>query len=221
VVAESAHRLKSKGKVLSSHWSALLRMVLRSTKFSKAETGFQGVLNYIRSSGTPFERMIAKAVSEVFKNTKNPPKVVFTEGKSQFDPKKNTVTMSPTASPEVALHEALHAALQWFVHSFPKDPTVLRLIKSVNQVVKYDTTKLSDKAAEVQKVLADLVAGKRDLDAVLELISYGNTLVEFRKALEAMPSKGTPPIVCSGCKRCLEHDSGNCAPHVGCQRLSR
>ena len=162
-------------------------------KFSKAETGFQGVLNYIRSSGTPFERMIAKAVSEVFKNTKNPPKIVFTEGKSQFDPKKNTVTMSPTASPEVALHEALHAALQWFVHSFPKDPTVLRLIKSVNQVVKYDTTKLSDKAAEVQKVLADLVAGKRDLDAVLELISYGNTLVEFRKALEAMPSKGTPP----------------------------
>jgi hypothetical protein len=161
-------------------------------KFTKAETGFQGVLNYIRSSGTPFERMIAKAVSEVFKNTKNPPKVVFSEGKSQFDPKKNTVTMSPTASPEVALHEALHAALQWFVHSFPKDPIVRQLIKSVNQVVKYDTTKLSGKAAEVQKVLADLVAGDRELDAVLELISYGNTLVEFRKALEAMPSKGTP-----------------------------
>jgi hypothetical protein len=161
-------------------------------KFMKPEKGLQGVLNYIRNSGTPFERMIAKAVSEVFKNTKNPPKIVFAEGKSQFDPKKNTVTMSPTASPEVALHEALHAALQWFVHSFPKDPIVRQLIKSVNQVVKYDTTKLSDKAAEVQKVLADLVAGKRDLDAVLELISYGNTLVEFRKALEAMPSKGTP-----------------------------
>jgi hypothetical protein len=161
-------------------------------KFTKVETGFQGVLNYIRSSGTPFERMIAKAVSEVFKNTKNPPKVVFTEGKSQFDPKNNTVTMSPTASPEVALHEALHAALQWFVHSNPKDPIVRQLVKSVNQVVKYDTAKLSGKAAEVQKVLADLVAGKRELDAVLELISYGNTLVEFRKALEAMPSKGTP-----------------------------
>lgn len=161
-------------------------------KFTKVETGFQGVLNYIRSSGTPFERMIAKAVSEVFKNTKNPPKVVFAEGKSQFDPKNNTVTMSPTASPEVALHEALHAALQWFVHSNPKDPIVRQLVKSVNQVVKYDTAKLSEKAAEVQKVLADLVAGKRELDAVLELISYGNTLVEFRKALEAMPSKGTP-----------------------------
>lgn len=161
-------------------------------KFTKVETGFQGVLNYIRSSGTPFERMIAKAVSEVFKNTKNPPKIVFADGKSQFDPQNNTVTMSPTASPEVALHEALHAALQWFVHSNPKDPIVRQLVKSVNQVVKYDTTKLSDKAAEVQKVLADLVAGKRELDAVLELISYGNTLVEFRKALEAMPSKGTP-----------------------------
>ena len=161
-------------------------------KFMKPEKGMQGVLNYIRNSGTPFERMIAKAVSEVFKNTKNPPKVVFTEGKSQFDPNKNTVTMSPTASPEVALHEALHAALQWFVHSNPKDPIVRQLLKSVNQVVKYDTTKLSGKAAEVQKVLADLVAGKRELDAVLELVSYGNTLVEFRKALEAMPSKGTP-----------------------------
>ena len=161
-------------------------------KFMKPEKGLQGVLNYIRNSGTPFERMIAKAVSEVFKNTKNPPKLVFAEGKSQFDPKNNTVTMSPTASPEVALHEALHAALQWFVHSNPKDPIVRQLVKSVNQVVKYDTTKLSEKAAEVQKVLADLVAGKRELDAVLELISYGNTLVEFRKALEAMPSKGTP-----------------------------
>jgi hypothetical protein len=161
-------------------------------KYTKADTGFQGVLNYIRSSGTPFERMIAKAVSEVFKNTKNPPKVVFAEGKSQFNPKNNTVTMSPTASPEVALHEALHAALQWFVHSNPKDPVVRQLLKAVNQVVKYDTAKLSEKAAEVQKVLADLVAGKRELDAVLELISYGNTLVEFRKALEAMPSKGTP-----------------------------
>jgi len=161
-------------------------------KFMKPEKGMQGVLNYIRNSGTPFERMIAKAVSEVFKNTKNPPKIVFTEGKSQFNPKNNTVTMSPTASPEVALHEALHAALQWFVHSNPKDPIVRQLLKSVNQVVKYDTSKLSGKAAEVQKVLADLVAGKRELDAVLELISYGNTLVEFRKALEAMPSKGTP-----------------------------
>lgn len=159
---------------------------------SPVETGFMGVMNYVRSKGTPFERMIAKGVSEVFKNTKNPPKIVFEEGKSQYDPKTNTVTMSPTASPEVALHEALHAALQWYVHSKPNDPVVRQLLNSVNQVVKFDTKKLSPKAAEVQAVLAKLVKGKRELDAMLELVSYGNTLVEFRKALEAMPSKGTP-----------------------------
>ncbi len=160
---------------------------------AKQETGFQGVLNYIRSRGTPFERMIAKGVTEVFRNTKNPPKLEFTDdGRNEYDPNTNTVYMSRTASPEVALHEALHAALQWFVHNNPKNPMVVQLLKAVDKVVKYDTTKLSEKAAAVQKILADLKKGKRDLDAVLELISYGNTLVEFRKALEAMPTKGEP-----------------------------
>ena len=160
---------------------------------AKQETGFQGVLNYIRSRGTPFERMIAKGVTEVFRNTKNPPQLVFTDdGRSEYDPNTNTVFMSRTASPEVALHEALHAALQWYVHNNPKNPMVVQLLKAVDKVIKYDTNKLSEKAAAVQKVLADLKKGKRDLDAVLELISYGNTLVEFRKALEAMPTKGEP-----------------------------
>lgn len=162
-------------------------------KSKNVETGFQGVLNYIRNRGTPFERMIAKGVTEVFRNTKNPPQLVFTDdGRSEYDPNTNTVFMSRTASPEVALHEALHAALQWYVHSNPKNPMVVQLLKAVDKVIKYDTSKLSEKAAAVQKVLADLKKGKRDLDAVLELISYGNTLVEFRKALEAMPTKGEP-----------------------------
>jgi hypothetical protein len=159
---------------------------------SAPATGFQGVLNYIRSNGSPFERMIAKAISEVFKNTKNPPKLVFAEGTPEFNPRNNTITMSPTASIEVALHEGLHAALQWFVHNNPKNPFVVQLLRAVDKVVAFDTKKLSPKAAEVQKVLADLKKGKRDLDAVLELVSYGNTLVEFRKALEAMPTDAAP-----------------------------
>ena len=156
------------------------------------QTGFQGVLNYIRSNGSPFERMIAKAISEVFKNTKNQPKIVFAEGTPQYDPRTNTITMSPTASTEVALHEGLHAALQWYVHTNPKSPYVVQLLRAVDKVVKFDTKQLSPKAAAVQKVLADLVKGKRELDAVLELVSYGNTLVEFRKALEAMPTDAAP-----------------------------
>jgi hypothetical protein len=156
------------------------------------QTGFQGVLNYIRSNGSPFERMIAKAISEVFKNTKSQPKIVFAEGMPQYDPRTNTITMSPTASTEVALHEGLHAALQWYVHTNPKSPYVVQLLRAVDKVVKFDTKQLSPKAAAVQKVLADLVKGKRELDAVLELVSYGNTLVEFRKALEAMPTDAAP-----------------------------
>ena len=164
----------------------------RVSKRAPLQTGFQGVLNYIRSNGSPFERMIAKGISEVFKNTKNPPKVVFAEGTPQYDPRTNTITMSPTASTEVALHEGLHAALQWFVHTNPKSPYVVQLLRAVDKVVKFDTKQLSPKAAAVQKVLADLVKGKRELDAVLELVSYGNTLVEFRKALEAMPTDAAP-----------------------------
>lgn len=159
---------------------------------SEKQTGFQGVLNYIRSNGSPFERLIAKAVSEVFKNTQNPPKLVFKEGTPQFDPRTNTITMSPTASTEVSLHEGLHAALQWFVYNNPKNPYVVQLLGAVNKVVKFDTKQLSPKAAAVQKVLADLMKGKKELDAVLELVSYGNTLTEFRKALEAMPTDAAP-----------------------------
>jgi hypothetical protein len=154
--------------------------------------GLQAVLQYIRNSGTPFERMLAGTLRDVINDQMNDVKLEFiTEGDPRFDPKTNTVFLRANESPEVALHEALHAALQSFIYKNPKDPMVMQLKRSLKAVVEYKG-ELTGKAKEVQDLLKKLVADKNELDAVLELVSYGTTLNDFRKALEAMPSKGVP-----------------------------
>jgi hypothetical protein len=154
--------------------------------------GLQAVLQYIRNSGTPFERMLASTLRDVIGDQMNDVKLEFiTEGDPRFDPKTNTVYLRSNESPEVALHEALHAALQSFIYKNPKDPMVMQLKRSLKAVVGYKG-ELTGKAKEVQDLLKKLVAEKNELDAVLELVSYGTTLNDFRKALEAMPSKGVP-----------------------------
>jgi hypothetical protein len=154
--------------------------------------GLQAVLQYIRNSGTPFERMLAATLRDVISDQMNDVKLEFiTEGDPRFDPKTNTVYLRANESPEVALHEALHAALQSFIYKNPKDPMVMQLKRSLKAVVGYKG-ELTGKAKEVQDLLKKLVAEKNELDAVLELVSYGSTLNDFRKALEAMPSKGVP-----------------------------
>lgn len=155
-------------------------------------TGLQGILQYIRNSGTPFERMLAGTLRDVIDGQMNDVKLEFiAEGDPRFDPKTNTVYLRKNESPEVALHEALHAALQSFIYKNPKDPMVMQLKRSLKAVVGYKG-ELTGKAKEVQDLLKKLVAEKNELDAVLELVSYGTTLNDFRKALEAMPSKGVP-----------------------------
>jgi hypothetical protein len=154
--------------------------------------GLKAVLQYIRNSGTPFERMLAGVLRDVIDGQMSTVKLKFiTEGNARFDPKTNTVFLRKNESPEVALHEALHAALQSFIYKNPKDPMVMQLKRSLKAVVGYKG-ELTGKAKEVQDLLKKLVADKNELDAVLELVSYGTTLNEFRKALEAMPSKGVP-----------------------------
>jgi hypothetical protein len=154
--------------------------------------GLQAVLQYLRNSGTPFERMLASTLRDVIGDQMSGVKLEFiTEGDPRFDPKTNTVFLRANESPEVVLHEALHAALQSFIYKNPKDPVVVQLKRSLKAVTDYEGT-LTGKAKEVQDLLKKLVADKNELDAVLELVSYGATLNDFRKALEAMPSKGVP-----------------------------
>jgi hypothetical protein len=154
------------------------------------QDGLSGVLNYIRTIGTPYEKLLAQAIKKAIEG-KAPIKIKFvTEGTSQYDPKTNTITINETSSKEVALHEALHGALQWYVYSNPKAPQVVALRTALQRVVDYKG-ELPPKAAEVQAVLRRTLAGKSktaDLDAVLELISYGNTLNDFRRALQGIES---------------------------------
>lgn len=154
------------------------------------QTGLNGILNYIRTVGTPFEKILAQAIKLAVAG-KAPIKIKFVkEGTSQYDPKTNTITINETSSKEVALHEALHGALQWFVYTNPNAAQVVALKAALQRVVNYDG-KLPPKAAEVQALLKKILAGKSktaELDAVLELVSYGNTLNDFRRALQGIES---------------------------------
>jgi hypothetical protein len=154
--------------------------------------GFLGVLHYIRFYGTGYERMLARQIREALVNAKNIPEVRFvTEGNSRYDPVSNTVLLNQNASNSVVLHEGLHAALQWYVYQNPNNPAVKQLKASLKAVVNYKGS-LGAKAKAVQDLLKKLVKEGNETDAVLELVSYGNTMNEFRKALEAMPRNTTP-----------------------------
>jgi hypothetical protein len=156
----------------------------------EAQKGLNGILNYIRTVGTPFEKTLAQAIKLAVAG-KAPINIKFVkEGTSQYDPKTNTITINETSSKEVALHEALHGALQWFVYTNPNAAQVVALKAALQRVVNYNG-KLPPKAAEVQALLKKILAGKSktaELDAVLELVSYGNTLNDFRRALQGMES---------------------------------
>jgi hypothetical protein len=155
--------------------------------------GLPGILHYMRTNGTPMERALSLALRESLTLSESKINVKFMkEGKPRFDPADNTVYLNEEESPEVILHEAFHAALQSFVYKNPNHPAVVQLKKSLKSVVTYKG-ELTGRALEVQNLLKDLMAKGNELDAVLELVSYGNTLAEFRKALQGMKSDKNIP----------------------------
>ena len=154
-------------------------------------SGAGALLQYMMDYGTPMESQLAMALREAMSAQGNSVKVEFTDGTPRFDPANNTVYIRKEDSKEVSLHELFHAALQSFVYKNPNDPAVQQLKRSLKAVVNYKG-ELTGKAKDVQDLLKKLVADKKELDAVLELVSYGTTLNEFRRALQAMPTKGVP-----------------------------
>lgn len=166
-----------------------------TANYGKGETysGMLGVMTYIEMHGTPFERKLAAGVKDALYNSKyGEPSIEFiTSGNPSYDPNTNTIRIRSDESVAVTLHESLHAALQWFIYNNPNHESVKALKASLKQVVSYKGD-LPAKAKAVQDLLKKLVKGGNELDAVLELVSYGNTLIEFRKAMQAMPSKGVP-----------------------------
>ena len=168
----------------------------------------QGVLNYFRGLNRPtYTSTIATALVYALRRRSRQPKIEWIADDDKvtnpsYDPQTDTVRIHRNASAEETLHEALHAGLQWLVYSNPKAPEVTRLMASLDKVlaVDLDKTNLSEsqkaKAGEVIGVLRSIVnrkGGKGDkgnakLDAVLELISYGNTLADFKSLLKQIPS---------------------------------
>lgn len=182
--------VKGKGKV-----PKLVQVATEGVKGEGGSTlkGLPAILQYMRTNGTPMERALALALRESIVESQSDIKLEFiTEGKPRFDPRTNTVYINREESPEVILHEAFHAALQSFVYRNPNNPAVVQLKKSLKAVTGYKG-ELTGKALEVQTLLKDLVAKGNELDAVLELVSYGNTLNEFRKALQTMKSDKKVP----------------------------
>lgn len=154
--------------------------------------GIAAVMHYLRRFGTPMERQLAVALREAFVAQENPVQVQFIDsGNPRFDPATNTIYIRRDESPEVLLHEAFHGALQSYVYRNPNDPAVVALKRALKDVVGFKGA-LTGKAKEVQDLLKKLVAEKKELDAVLELVSYGTTLNDFRRAMQAMPSRGVP-----------------------------
>lgn len=159
------------------------------------EKGVAGALAYIQRHGTAFERLISASIGRALRNPKlknaQPGVVWISEGeKPYYDPKKNVVGVHRKASPEELMHESLHAALQWFVYSNPESYEVRSLLNALDKVLSYKGD-IPAKAQEVIDVLRTVSKGKSKtarLDAVLELISYGTTLSDFRNFLKTMES---------------------------------
>lgn len=163
---------------------------------TKAEKGIMGVLAYLQSHGnTPYERMLASAVGRALRKTDKMPKVVFDVKPGEhaaYDPSTDTIHLRETSSAEEALHEALHAALQWVVYTQPNNPAVQQLRQALKDLMAYDREKLtSENAKNAYDIIAGLVkkGGAGNLNAaMLELVSYGNTMPDFAAALRGIPS---------------------------------
>ena len=158
------------------------------------EFGVSGIVSRLQLHGTGYEKLLAAGVGRAlrrFIGTPQEPQLAWVaeDVKAYYDPKTNTVYLHKEASPEEILHETLHTALQWYVYQNPDIAEVKMLMQALDKVLAADPATFSPKAAEVVAVLRNVAKGKSKtarLDAVLELISYGSTLYEFRKALKGM-----------------------------------
>jgi len=164
----------------------------KASETNLPRTGARGFIADLLEGGTPYEKTLAKALDRTFESMgDNAPRIAFKDGaKGEYDPATNTITVDPTASPEVRLHEALHGGLRYYVYNNQNAPEVESLMAAVKRVVAY-TGPLDDKSTQVQMLLSNLVRDKGragELDAVLELVSYTNTSNFFRKTLQRMES---------------------------------
>lgn len=169
-----------------------------------AAAGIIGILDRVSSyKGTTsaYAKSLANEIKRVFQELKvdnDPVNVEFLEDNGQpkpnYDPVTNTISIHREASQEEILHESLHAAMQFFVYQNPDSPYVQALSNSLDTLFdfvdsgKLDSVNMSDqhkaRALEVTNLLRGLRETGNELDAVLELAAYGNTMRDFRMLLK-------------------------------------
>lgn len=173
------------------------------------EKGLLGVLNRLQTKGTGYERLLASSITRALRRAGQEnapqPSLQFIDAAEtpRYDPKTNTVYIHETASPEEQLHESLHAALQWYVYQNPNAAEVVDLRAALQRVLDFDGP-MPPKAREVVEVLRRVARGRSktaELDAVLELISYGATLRDFRNFLKTVPTEDRSAEYFSGMSR--------------------
>ena len=167
-----------------------------SRRGGKKEKGLRGILNLVGGPGRGTPRVgslaMRKMLVDTLRDRVQDAKVQFIpKGEtSYYDPSNDTVYLRENTTPEEIVHESLHAALQGYVYRNSTAPEVELLKNTLDDIINFvqsgqlDGVRMSaaDKqtATDVVNTLAR-VRGRSELAAVLELISYGNTLAEFKQ----------------------------------------
>lgn len=188
--------------------------VTQPLEAAAAKKGILGILDVVASKkGTTsgYAKSLGQYITKVFNSLKEGDvgvNVVFIEDTDgaevtpNYNPNNNTIYIHRTASQEEILHESLHAALQWYVYQNSDSPYVTGISESIDQLFGFVASDgfanlnmplaHKEKALEVVNLLRQLRESGNELDAVLEMISYGTTMRDFKdllKSITAEPSE--------------------------------
>ena len=178
------------------------------------KNGIFGVLDKVssfRGNTSGYAKSLSTQIKRVLRSMdfdKQGVKVAFIEDSDEngpnYNPSTNTIYIRKNAPQEEVLHEALHAATQWWVYQNPESQQVKDLSRSLDEIIAFvdggGLSKLEslsepyrNNAANVVELLRELRESDNELDAVLELMAYGSTMQEFKeleKAITSQPSEG-------------------------------
>lgn len=173
--------------------------------------GVSAVLEEItKRTGTrsPYVIMLGSAIRYGIENMQaagfGPALEFISEGNPYYDRGLNTIFIRKEASEEEILHETLHAATAWFVQANPSAEVVQELRNTLDVVLNTATPQYvqgldlppasKERINSVMQILRDLKDSGSPDDAVLELVSYGTTLRDFKDMLKEIQMAESPTL---------------------------
>ena len=173
--------------------------------------GVVGILEELtKRTGTrsPYVIMLGSAIRYGIENMQKagfgPALEFISEGNPYYDRGLNTIFIRKEASEEEILHETLHAATAWFVQANPNAEVVQELRDTLDVVLNTATPQYvqgldlppasKERINSVMQILRDLKNSGSPDDAVLELVSYGTTLRDFKDMLKEIQMAESPSL---------------------------